>query len=180
MNEVFGGGLSARLFSNIRTKKGLAYGVGGGVGMNYDYPGLFQLSMGTKSETTAAAIAALYEEIDNLHKTPATPEELQRAKDSILNSFIFRFDSKEKVLSEKMLYEFYGYPPDFLEGYRAGIEKVTADDVARVARRYVHRDKIALLVVGKAADFDKPLASLGPVTTLDISIPTPAGRPSIQ
>ena len=79
MNEVFGGGFSARLFSNIRSKKGLAYSVGGGVGANFDYPGLFQLSMGTKSGSTAAAIDALYEEIDNLLKTPATRRRARRA-----------------------------------------------------------------------------------------------------
>ena len=173
MNEVFGGGFSARLFSNIRSKKGLAYNVGGGVGSNFDHPGLFQLSMGTKSGTTAAAIEALYEEIDQLHKTPATADELIRAKESILNSFVFRFDSKQKVMSEKMLYEFYGYPPDFLERYRAAIEKVTAADVARVAKKYVHKDKVALLVVGKAADLDKPLSTFGAVQTVDITIPEP-------
>jgi zinc protease len=171
MNEVFGGGFSARLFSNIRSKKGLAYSVGGGIGADFDHAGLFQLSMGTKSGSTAAAIDALHEEIDNLLKTPATPDELARARDAILNSFVFRFDTKQEVMAERMLYEFYGYPPDFLERYRAGIEKVTAEDVARVARAYVHKDKLALLVVGKAQDFDRPLAGLGPVTTLDITIP---------
>lgn len=175
MNEVLGGGFAARLFSNIRSKKGLAYAVGGGVRSSFDHPGLFILSMSTKSETTAAAIDALFEEIEGLRKTPATPEELQRAKDAILNSFVFRFDSKQKVLMEKMAYEFYGYPPDFLERYRAGIEKTTAEDVARVARQYVHKDRAAVLVVGKQADFDRPLSSFGPVTAVDITIPEPGG-----
>jgi zinc protease len=171
MNEVFGGGFSARLFSNVRSKKGLAYSVGGGVGANFDHPGLFMVSMGTKSESTGSAIEALYEEVDNLLKTPPSAEEMQRARDAILNSFIFRFDSRQEVLGERALYEFYGYPLDFLERYRAGIEKVTAEDVARVARKYVHKEKLALLVVGKAEDFDKPLSTFGPVTALDITIP---------
>jgi len=92
---------------------------------------------------------------------------------------VFRFDTKQEVMAERLLYEFYGYPPDFLQQYRAGIEKVTTDDVARVARAHVHRDKLALLVVGKASDFDRPLASFGPVATLDIAIPegATAGSP---
>jgi zinc protease len=171
MNEIFGGGFSARLFSNIRSKKGLAYSVGGGVGMNWDHPGVFALSMGTKSGSTAAAVDALYEEIDNLKQNPATSEELQRAKDAILNSFIFRFDTRQKVLSERVAYEFYGYPADWLARYRAGIEKVGPADVARAADKYVSREKIALLVVGKAQELDRPLSSFGPVTTLDITIP---------
>jgi zinc protease len=171
MNEVFSGGFSARLFTNVRSKKGLAYSVGGSIGTSYDYPGLFSVSTSTKSGTTAAAIDALYEEIENIKKTPATPEELQKAKEAILNSFVFRVDSRAKVLFEKMTYEFYAYPLDFLERFRAGIEKVTAEDVARAATTYIHKDKLAVLVVGKAADFDRPLDSFGPVTTLDITIP---------
>jgi zinc protease len=173
MNEIFGGGFSARLFSNVRSKKGLAYGVWGGVGSAYDHPGIFQMGLGTKTETTVAGIEALHEEVDNLHKNPATPEELRRAKDAILNSFVFRFDSKRKVLAEKVLYEFYGYPVDFLERYRAAVEAVTAEDVGRVARTYVHKDRLAVVVVGKESGFDKPLSALGPVTHLDITIPEP-------
>jgi zinc protease len=170
-NEFFGGGFSSRLFSNIRSKKGLAYNVGGGVGTEFDHPGILRLFLGTKSKTTAAAIDAFNVELDALKTNPATPEELTKAKESILNSFVFRFDSKEKVLRERMSYEFYGYPADFLEKYRAGIEKVTQQDVARVAHQYIHKDQLAVLVVGKAADFDRPLSSFGPVATLDISIP---------
>jgi len=176
MNEVFGGGFAARLFSNVRSKKGLAYAVGGGVGSTYDHPGLFSVFTSTKSGTTAAAIDALYEEIEGIKTRPATAEELQRAKDALLNSFVFRVDSRAKVLFEKMGYDFYGYPLDFLERYPAGIAKVTADDVARVARKFIDKDKLAVLVVGKAADFDRPLASYGSVTTIDVAIPPPADR----
>jgi zinc protease len=177
MNEVFGGGFSSRLFQNVRTKKGLAYAVWGGVGTGYDYPGYFQVAMGTRNESTAAGIDALFEEVEGIVERPATEEELQRAKDAILNSFIFRFDTKAKVLNQQVTYEFYGYPPDFLERYRHEIDKVTAADVARVAREYVHRDQLAVLVVGKAADFDRPLSSFGPVTEIDITIPPPPGPP---
>jgi zinc protease len=173
MNEVLAGGFSGRLLRNIRSKKGLAYSAGGGVGTNFDHPGLFRISMGTKSETTAGAIDALYAELEDLKRQPATEEELTRARQTLLNSFIFQFDSKAKILREHMLYEFHGYPLDFLQRYPAGIEKVNAADVARVAEKYVHKDKLAVLVVGKANDFDRPLASLGEVKTIDIAIPPP-------
>ena len=174
-NEFFGGGFSSRLFSNIRSKKGLAYAVGGGIGTAFDHPGVLRLFLGTKSKTTAAALDAFIVELNELKTNPAAPEELRKAKDSILNSFVFRFDSKEKVLQERMTYELYGYPADFLERYQAGIEKVTQSDIARVVDRYVHRDRMAVLVVGKASDFDRPLSSFGPMTTLDVSIPPPPG-----
>lgn len=147
----------------------------GGVGSAFDHPGLFQISAATKSGTTAKAIDAVYAEIVGLKTTPPTEDELRKAKDSILNSFVFEFDSKGKVLAEQMSHEFYGYPADFLERYRAGIEKVTLADVERVAEKYVHKDRLAILVVGKASDFDRPLSSSGAVTALDITIPPPGG-----
>jgi len=173
MNELFGGGFSSRLFVDIRTKLGLAYSVGGGVGTAFDHPGLTRFGMGTKSDTTAAGIDALRKEMEKLITGTVQPIELKKAKDSILNSFIFEFDSKQKVMAEHMRYEFYGFPPDFLEQFRAGIDKVTTADVDRVARKYVHPEKMAVLVVGNSKDFDRQLSTLGKVTPIDISIPPP-------
>jgi zinc protease len=174
MNEIFGGGFSSRLFSSLRTRAGLAYSVGGGVSANFDHPGLTTLVIGTKSATTAQAIDGLYSEIEGMRTRPVTPEELQRGKDAILNSFVFEYDSKVKVMNARANYEFHGYPADFLERFQKGVEKVTAADVNRVARKYLDKDKFAVLVVGKAADFDRQLSSFGPVTTVDITIPQPA------
>ncbi len=173
MNELFGGGFSSRLFNNLRTGRGLAYAVGGGVGYGWNHPGLTNFEMQTKSSTTVEGILGIDEQIDELLKEPPGADELKRAKDNILNSFIFQFDTPEKVLREKMAYEFYHYPLDFLEHYRSQVEKVTADDVERVARKYIHKNQLAVLVVGNDAEFDKPLGSLGPVTNVDITIPPP-------
>ena len=174
-NEAFGGGFSSRLFNDIRTKRGLAYGVGGGVGTNFGHPGMLQIAMGTKSQSTVEAIQAVQEDIDNLSKQPITEDEIQRAKDAILNAFIFRLDSPDKILAERMVYEYYGYPLDWLDKYQAEVKKVTAADVNRVAAKYLHKDQLAVLVVGNTKEFDKPLSSLGAVKEIDINIPPPAG-----
>jgi zinc protease len=173
MNEIFGGGFSSRLFVNLRTKAGLAYSVGGGVGSNWDHPGLTVLEIGTKTETTVDAIKGLWEQVDLMKKEAPTDAEMKRAKDAILNSFIFNFDTPSKVLHEQATYEFYGYPSDFLEQYRAGVEKVTSTDVLRVANRYLHKEELKVLVVGNAGEFKTQLAELGPVTPIDITIPSP-------
>ena len=175
-NEAFGGGFSARLIQSLRTAQGLAYSVGGGIGTRFDHPGMLQLSMGTKSASTVQAIQGLFAEIDKLKTNPINESEIKRAKDTILNNFVFNFDTPDKVLRERMAYEYYGYPPDFLERYRAGIEKVTVDDVARVASKYLHKDQLAVLVVGNSSEFDKPLSTLGAVSEVDIKIPPPPGE----
>jgi zinc protease len=174
-NESFGGGFSSRLFNDIRTKRGLAYNVGGGIGTNFGHPGVLQFVAGTKSQSTIESVQALDEDIDNLAKNPITDEEIKQAKDAILNAFIFRLDSPDKVLGERMTYEFYGYPLDWLDKYPAEIQKVTAVDVNRVAAKYLHRDQLAVLVVGNTKEFDKPLSSLGAVKQIDITIPPPPG-----
>jgi zinc protease len=172
-NEAFGGGFSSRLFNDIRTKRGLAYGVGGGIGTNFGHPGILQISMGTKSQSTVEAVQAVDEDVTNLTKEPITEDEIQRAKDAILNAFIFRLDSPDKILVERITYEYYGYPPDWLDKYQAEIKKVTAAQVNAVAAKYLHKDQLAVLVVGNTKEFDKPLSSLGPVKEINITIPAP-------
>jgi zinc protease len=171
MNEVFSGGFGSRVVQEVRTKLGLAYDVGGEFGAAYDHPGLFAVGLGTKSSSTDAATKATLDEVRKLRTEPPTPDELRKAKDDLLNSFIFNYDSPEKVLGQQVTLAVYGYPPDFLERYRAGVEKVTSADVARVAQKYVQPQKLAIVVVGNDSEIKPPLNQLGPVTPLDISIP---------
>lgn len=172
MNDVFSGGFSGRLMQALRSQRGLTYGVGGGVSAPWDYPGLFRVQMATKSETTLEAIDALRGEIRRLVNDPVTEAELSLAKESILNAYVFTMDTREKALAQRVLLELYGFPADYFEKYPTLIEKVTAADVQRVARKYVHPDSLAVIVVGKESAFEKPLSTLGPVTTIDIAIPS--------
>jgi predicted Zn-dependent peptidase/outer membrane lipoprotein-sorting protein len=173
MNEVLGGSFASRLFSNVRSKKGLAYSVFGGVGASFQYPGVCQVGLQTKSETMGEAVDALREEVMGIIDNPPDEEELRRAKDSILNSFVFNYASRQQVLGQQMTYAYHGMAPDFLEQYRANVEKVKPADVARVAKEYVLPGKSVLLVVGKPDDFDRPVSSFGEVKEIDISIPPP-------
>jgi zinc protease len=178
MNEVFSGGFGSRVVQYVRTKLGLAYDVGGSFGAQYDHPGVFRSVVGTKSATTVAATNAVLEEIGRLKTKPPTPAELNKAKDQVINSFIFNFDTPEKTLNEQVMLAFYGYPPDFLEKYKDGVERVTSADVSRVANKYIDVSKLAILVVGNKAEIKPPLSGLGKVTDLDITIPPPPGKPA--
>jgi zinc protease len=173
MNEIFSGGFSGRLMQKLRSERGLTYGVGGSVAAPWDYPGLFRVQMATKSETALESVEALRGEVRRLVNDPVTEEELRMAKESILNGFVFQMDTREKALGQRVLLEFYGYPADTFTKYPAMIEKVTAADVQRVAKKYVHPDRLAVLVVGNQAAFEKPLSTLGEVTTIDVTIPPP-------
>jgi zinc protease len=173
MNEILSGGFSGRLLNRIRSDRGLAYTVGGRVGTSYDRPGVVQLGLGTKSTTTVEALQALLAEIEEIQQNPVTSQEIELARSSLLNSFVFLFDTRRKTLSRRLELEFYDYPADFFDRYQAGIRQVSVEDVQRVANRHIRRGDLAILVVGKAEDFDQPLDTLGPVRNIDITIPSP-------
>ena len=134
MNQVLSGSFASRLFANVRTKKGLAYAVFGQVGDSWDHPGLTILFMSTKTETTGAGIDSLLEEARNMTAQPPTEDEVERARKGLLSSFVFKFDSKRKILNQQLSFEFYGYPLDWLATYLKGIQTVTvATEQAAIA-----------------------------------------------
>ena len=175
MNEILGGGFASRLFQKVRTEQGLAYAVGGGIGFDYDHPGAFRVEVMTKSPSTVEATKSALTEIKGLTAQAFTDVELKRAKDNFLNSFLFRYDTREKVLAERVKLEFYGYPADYLETYRAALEKVTLADLKRVADKYIHPAKLAILVVGNEPEIKPGLDALdmGVVHPVDITIKQP-------
>ena len=175
MDEILGGGFGSRLFQKVRTQMALAYAVGGGFDLPYDHPGTFRVEVLTRSAKTVETTQATLGEIAGLNTKPFTQEELQRAKDQILNSFLFRYDTRDKILAERERLEFYGYPPDYLETYRAALEKVTLADITAVAKKYIRPEKLAVLVVGNGPEIKPPVSELGlgAPQPIDITIPRP-------
>jgi zinc protease len=177
MNDILGGGFASRLFQKVRTELGLAYAVGGGYGFSYDHPATFRVSVMTKSPSTVEATKAAIAEIEGMTTKPFTDVELKRAQENILNSFLFRYDTKDKVLAERVRLEFYGYPANYLETYEAAIKKVTIADLTAAAKKYIHPDRLAILVVGSETEIKPGLdeLKLGSVNRVDITIPQPGG-----
>lgn len=177
MNDILGGGFGSRLFQKIRTEKGLAYAVGGGYGFAFDHPSMFRVEVMTKSESTVDATKLALEEIAGLTTKPFGEDELKRAKDDIVNSFLFQYDTKEKVLAERERLEFYGYPADYLEKYEVALKNITLADVTAAAKKYIHPKSLAVLVVGNQSEIKPGLDALdlGPAKNIDITIPGAPG-----
>lgn len=173
MNKILGGGFTGRLFKNVRSREGLAYSVFGSYSANYDYPGEFYVGCMTKSQSTVYAIRAMLKEVEKMREAEVTDEELALAKDSFLNSFVFNFDTKGEIVRRLMIYEYFGYPADFLMKTKENVEKVTKADVLRVAKEHLKPETVQILVVGRPEEFDQPLSTLGEVNEIDITIPPP-------
>ncbi len=176
MNGVLNG-IGGRLFNNIRSRQGLAYSVSAYWSAEYDYPGVFIAAGETRSDATVPFIESLNQEIERIRSQPITEEELSHAKDSTLNSFIFNFQEPAQTLSRLVRYEYYDYPEDFIFRYRQELEKITVEDVQRVAQKYLQPEKMVTLVVGNQEAIQPPLSSLGDdikITSIDITIPEPS------
>ena len=162
-----------RMFKRIRTDEGLAYSVWGDYGATYVYPGTFSCGAQTKSQSTVYALNIMLQELKKITEQEVTDDELAKAKDGYLNSYVFNFESKSQIVNRLMSLAYYGYPLDFTEKQKAGVEKVTKADVLRVAKKYIQPGQVQILVVGRKEDFDKPLSTLGTVNVIDVTIPAP-------
>ncbi len=173
MNEVLNG-FGGRLFNEVRSRQGLAYVVYAFWAARFDYPGLFIGGGQTRSETTVPFIESVKREIESIRKTPVTMAELQRAKDSVLNSFVFNFQTPEQTLSRLVRYEYFGYPEDFVFQFREAVANTTAEDVLQAAQTHLKPEDLVVLVVGNEAEIQPALSTLSPdhtVTQVDITIP---------
>lgn len=169
MNDVLGGGgMASRLFSDVRSRQGLAYSVGSVFRPGKLERGIFLAYSGTRVESTHQAISTIIEHIQKVRKEPVSDEELRRAKEAFLNSFIFSFSSPAQIVGQQMSLEYYGLPADYLEQYRDNVAKVTKADVLRVAREYLHPDRLVILAVGDETRFDQPLSRLGKVEQIEV------------
>ncbi len=173
MNRVLGGGFTSRLFRIIRSRMGLAYSTSGGFNGGFNYPATFYVTCQTKCGSTVKAIKAMEEQVKSLTESLVSDEELAIAKESYLNTFVFNFDSKSKIVNRSMSMVYYGYPEAFILKLKQAIEKVTKEDVLRVAKKNLQTDKVQILAVGNPAEFDEPLSTLGSVSKIDITIPNP-------
>src|SRR3989338_5950323 len=152
MNYILGGAFKSRLVEEIRSQRGLVYYVSSGFSPETDY-GLFEVRLATKSESTEEAIAAITSHIRRLHEGGGVSDlELAFAKKSLLNQQIFSFDSAFRVVEQRALFRFYGYPDDYWKEFRDSLQSVTKEDILRVSQTYLHPDELVRVVVGKKND----------------------------
>jgi len=130
--------------------------------------GVFGALCQTKAESTHRVISLLYEIIEGMKQNPPRAEEIDWAKNTLINQFIFSFSSSAAVVGQQMRLEFDGLPEDYLEKYQERVAAVTAADLRRAAKEHLHPGKSVLVVVGKEEGFEKPLSSFGAVNRIEL------------
>ncbi len=173
LGYILGGSFTSRLTMEIRTNQGLAYSVGSHFDIGRRFTGSFIAETETKAESTTKAISLMKKIITDMTIEPVSDGELNAAREYIINSFMFGFTSPASIVTQRARLEYYGYPDGYLERYRDNIAKVTKTDILNAARKYLHPDAFKLIVIGDAAKFNQPLATLGKVRELDLKLNIP-------
>jgi len=144
---VLGGGSASRLYARVRDEGGLAYAV-----YSYVAPGRygasFTVSAQTRTGEVPKVVDILREELGRMAREPVADDELRLAKDYLIGSFPLRLDTTGKVADFVVAIESQGLGLDYADRYKAGVARVTAADVQRVAGRFFGPDTFSRVVVG--------------------------------
>jgi zinc protease len=164
-----GGGFNSRMMREIRSKRGLAYSAYSYFQVGRRLPGPFVAGTETKNTSVVPAVMLTREIMSELITNPVSADELQLAKESQINSFVFGFENTHSVVERQMTLTFFDYPEDYLSRYRDHIAAVTAEDVQRVAREFVDLSRQQMVLVGDPEEFRADLEQIGlPIVDVDL------------
>ena len=149
LNEILGaGGFTSRLMQKVRSNEGLAYSVRSILSQRVNYPGAFQATFESKNQTVALATKIVLGEIALIRQQPVTDEEIEVAKQGLIETFPRQFESKPTTLQVFVNDEWTNRPKDYWRTFREKVKTVTKDDLLRVAQKYLDPSQMAILVVG--------------------------------
>ncbi|EON14485.1 MULTISPECIES: pitrilysin family protein [Pandoraea] len=142
-----GGGFVSRLTAEVREKRGLTYGVSSGFVPQLQ-EGPFEISLQTRREQAPEALKVVRETLDRFVLDGPTDEEMQAAKDNLINGFPLRLDSNRKLLANVAAIGFYNLPLDYLDTWTNKVQAVTAAQVRDAFVRHVQPERLVTVVVG--------------------------------
>ncbi len=167
MNQVLGGGSTARLFNNLREDKGYTYGAYSSVAAG-EYAGPWEASSEVRTEVTEGAMREFFHEFFRIREEKVPAAELDEKKRAVVARFALSLESPQTVLGFAITRKVYGLPDDYWDTYPAQISAVTAEDVQRVAKKYLSMDNIQIVAVGDESKIRPVLEKYGKVTVYDI------------
>jgi zinc protease len=177
MDNVVGSGGSARLFMKLREEQGLTYGAYSFF-TAVKYPGPWRAGGDFRTEVTEQAMTGFLNEINRIRDEKVSADELEENKRSVVASFALSLEQPTQLLSYEITRRIYGFPDDYWETYPARVMAVTADDVQRVARKYLNPEAMQIVAVGDASKIKTVLEKFGTVTVYDAEGKPEGAKPS--
>ena len=149
LNEILGaGGFTSRLMQQVRSNEGLAYSVRSTLSPRVAYPGDFRAGFESKNLTVALAAKIVMEQIRKIRDELVTEDELETAKQNLIETFPRQFESRPQMLRVFVNDEWTKRPADYWQTFRDKVRGVTREDIKRVAQEHLDPEKMAILVVG--------------------------------
>ncbi|MEO5742499.1 MAG: pitrilysin family protein [Vicinamibacterales bacterium] len=170
MNTILGGMFQARLNANIREEKGYSYGVSSGFGFGKG-PNPFRTGGDIVGDKTDAALVEFMKELRGiLGARPVTDEELKTAKESLVQRLPGTFASVSAINGALTQLWVQSLPDNYYQEYTKSVMAITADDVVRVAKKYLDLDHLAIVIVGDRKAIEEPLkaTAIAPIALVDI------------
>lgn len=147
LNTLLGGGMSSRLFQNVRERQGLVYAIYSELNPYRD-TGCLSVYAGTSRQTAPQVVESIVSEFREIKKNPVPEDELRRAKDQLKGSLMLSLESSTSRMSNLARQEMYFDRFFGLDEIIDHIEKVTAPDLQQLAQEYFRSDSIAVTVLG--------------------------------
>jgi predicted Zn-dependent peptidase len=166
MDRIVGGGAAARLFMNLREQKGYTYGAYSQL-IARKYAGPWFAFGNMRTDATEGATRAFLDEISRIRDEKVPESELEEDKRSLVASFALALEDPNELLNFAITQKIYGLPADYWDTYPAKISAITAEQVQRVARKYLDLENIQIVAVGDASKIKPVLDKFGPVEVYD-------------
>ena len=174
-NKILGGGMSGRLFLNLREEKGLTYGAYSNFGVD-QLNSTFSASAKVRNEVTDSAIVEFLNELNIIRTELVSEKDIVAAKSSLSGAFGRSLENSSSAASFALNIARYGLDDDYYNKYLSRIEAVTAEDVLRVAKEYMTTNNVTIAVVGKAQEIAGDLNVFGEIEYYD-KYGQPTGQP---
>ena len=160
MNYILGGGFGSYINMNLREQNGFTYGARSSIDANKWTDATFSVSTKVRNEVTARAVEEIFKEIQRIQKENVPADKLAEAKALYLGSFIMSTENPGTIARFALNKEIYKLPKNFYQNYIKNIEAVTAEDVKRVANKYIKFNNLRVVIVGKASEVAENLEAL--------------------
>lgn len=148
MNYILGGGgFASRLMQVIRDEMGLTYSIYSSFSVNKE-TGQFNVNVQTKNEAAGIVIKKILNQINKIKTEPVLDQELEDAKAFLTGSFPRRLETSRRIADFLSAVEFYNLGDDYIKKYSEYINRVTKEDILRVAKKYLDIENYVLVVVG--------------------------------
>ncbi len=168
-NGILGGGATGRLFQNLREKHAWTYGSYSGVRTSkWANSGSFSATANSTAEATDSSVVEILKEMNRIRTEKVTQEELEGYKNYMSGTFALGLESPRTLAQYAINIAKNNLPSDYYKNYLKNIEKVTAEDVMRVSKKYIKPGVAHITMAGDKNSNLEKMKKFGPVTVYDI------------